>query len=246
MADALRDVQCREACVDEQGNMRVADIMRADLADTGCLAAHPELEEQIVARPLKQPAVRADMLHADVDQDLVQQKLRDPDITYTFLGLRGGDDVLPVDLRVRFCDVDHPARPVNILRGQRQQLALAHAGPVEDLKGGESFRIRRKMADKLLVFLQCPDTEFLSGRPADMSCLRAGIGKIIVALGVVHHRGQLKVDQLLVSGAVVLPENDGLPLADMLCGDALHGQRAKERQDLFGKNVLLGRQGGRL
>lgn len=100
MSDALGDVQCGKACVDEQGNVRVSDIMGADLADTGCLAAHPKFKKQIVARTFEQPAVRADLLPADVDPDLVQQKLRDSHIADTLLGLRGGDDVLPVDLCV--------------------------------------------------------------------------------------------------------------------------------------------------
>lgn len=88
MSDALRDVQRGEACVDEQGNVRVADIMRADLAHARCFAACTQLEEQVVARPLEQPPAGADVVPADVEADLIQQKLRDTDVADTLWRFR--------------------------------------------------------------------------------------------------------------------------------------------------------------
>ena len=204
VSHAVCDIECREAGIDEQGNVGMAQVVRADRFDSGGLAAPFQLEEQIVCRTVKQAAARSDMGHADVDAYFIQQKLRDVHVTDTFPGLWGGDDVPAVDTGVGFCDADPAVAHVDVLRRESQQFSLTHAGPVEDLKGGECLRISREMADELFIFLQRPEIQLFCARTADMPCFSARIRKIVVSLGIVHECGQLGIKQPLVRVAVVL------------------------------------------
>ena len=246
VADALCDVERRKACVDEQGNMRMTDVVRADPAHTAVLTALVQLEKEVVARAFKHPVIRRDVARVQINVDLIQQKLRNIHIPGTLFRLRRGYDVFAVDLRVGFGDMDLFAGGINVRRSQREQLTLTHACPVEDLKGGKCLRIFGKMADKPLVFLQRPEIELFRLAAPDMSGFDARIREIVVAGGVIHERRQLEIDELLVSVAVVLTQDHGLPFADMLCRDVAHPQRAEKRQDLVRKNMLLRRKGGGL
>lgn len=103
---AVCDIECREAGIDEQGNVRMTQVVRADRFDSGGLTALFQLEEQIVRRTVEQAVTRLDMGHSYVDAYLIQQKLWDVHVTDTFLGLGGGDDVPAVDTGIGFCDAD--------------------------------------------------------------------------------------------------------------------------------------------
>lgn len=246
VADALCDVERRKACVDEQGNMRMTDVVRADPAHTAVLTALVQLEKEVVARAFKHPVIRRDVARVQINVDLIQQKLRNIHIPGTLFRLWRGYDVFAVDLCVGFGDMDLFAGSINVRRSQREQLTLTHACPVEDLKGGKCLRIFGKMADKPLVFLQRPEIELFRLAASDMSGFDARIREIVVAGGVIHERRQLEIDELLVSVAVVLTQDHGLPFADMLCRDVAHPQRAEKRQDLVGKDMLFRRKGGGL
>lgn len=141
VSDTLCDVECRKACIDEQGDMRVADVVCADLAHTAVLTALVQLEKQVVAGAFKHPLVRCDVPRVQIDVDLIEQKLRDVHAPDTLFRLWRGDDVPAVDLRVGLRNADLFMDGIDVCRGQREQLALAHAGPVEDLKGSKCLGI---------------------------------------------------------------------------------------------------------
>ena len=188
VTDAVCDVQRGETGVDEQRYMGVTNVVCTDGADTGIRAAFFQFEKQVVACPFKEAVIGLNLSGVDVDENLIQQELRNVYIADTFFGLGRGDDILAVDLGVGLGDADLPTCGIDVRGSQRQQLALAHTGPVEDLKSGERLRISRKTADKQLVFFQCPEVDLFGARAADVSCLGTGIRKIVVALRVVHER----------------------------------------------------------
>lgn len=144
--------------MDEQGHMGVAQVVNPDAFDAALRRPSLHFPAEKTFGHGKGPVGGPQVIyHGKIVLDLLAEKGRHGDGAYALFGLGRCDAVLPFAAVVGFGNVDLLLFEVEILPGQRQQLPLPDAAPVEHLKAVVGDRLIHHGLGKAAVFLFRPD-----------------------------------------------------------------------------------------
>lgn len=252
VAKALGYRQSGEARVNEQAHVAVPQVVDPDPLHASRGAAALHLVGQIVLGRHEHAVAGAYVgVGCEVLLDLVLQEPRDDDGADGLRGLRVGYDVTPVEALVRRVDPHLELPQVEGARREREQLADAHPGPVQDLEHEERPRLVEHRLRELQVLVLGPEAHLPGFLRADLHRPHGGVGmQPVVARRMVQDRGELVVDGAQVGGRVRLAVGPAhvdelvLPAHDVDALDVLHPHAAEEGPDLGIYHVLLGGPGG--
>ncbi|KRN56209.1 hypothetical protein IV72_GL000345 [Atopobium minutum] len=203
MPHAVGDGQRRVAELDEKAHVAVAQVVDADGLHAACFAAAAHLRAQEAFGVAEYPLVLGDAAKArEVVAHLLGQELGHHDGPHRFPGLRGGDHVLAADALVGFRHRHRAAREVEVPGRERQQLAHAHAAPVQYLERHVGRGLVAQLAAETQVLVLGPEVHLVGVLLADLADLPHGVGcQAVVPHGVVHDGGELVADAVQIGRA---------------------------------------------
>lgn len=140
---------------------------------------------------------------------------------------------------IGFRDLQEMLFFIDILRGERQQLADADAAPVEQFEGGEHHGLILEFPDEGAVLRERPELHGTGVARTDMLRFGAGIGKVIILCGVFEDGGQVHVNGFEIGVPIAAGEQSVLPVADDLGCDGMHGKGAKGGKYLVADDGIL-------
>jgi len=211
--------------------------------------------ERVVERVLgerEDPAVLSWIpFHLDVLLELLGEKSGHGYDPLGLLGLRLPDDVAPVQAAVRLRHADGPVGEIEIIRLQRQQLALPQPAPVEGFESVEHLGPVDELLRKPQVLLGRPELHLLALLLADPAGLLERVGgQAVVPDGMVENRRELVLDRPdvglgeLLAVFVSFLEELVLPVDDVSGCDVHDPHSAEKRNKLVVDHVLLAAPGG--
>ena len=111
-----------ESHIDEQRYMRMTQIVNTDTLHARGIAASLHFMVQIALGDRKDSGIALHVIQAvKVVFDLIHKEIGHFDITNTFLGLGGRDNILALNSLIGFCNMDDTFLQIKIARGQREK-----------------------------------------------------------------------------------------------------------------------------
>ncbi len=247
--NAIPDLQRAQSHIDQQGNMRVAQIVNADgFHSRLCrILFYPALQEIRLHRehPIPRPPVIA---KAQILLHFTSQPLRQPNHPHTFLCLRRGNNILSMKAVVGLADGHRSVFKIKILRRQCQQLTLPNPCPVQHLKTVVGHGLLHARIGKGAKLLQRPKIAFPLPGGADPHDPVHGIVMKAVILGRIakqNHQLGVEIAQIVFGKGsarpfVAMGKQHILPPNDLRPCDLVHPPPAEIRQDPFREDGFLG------
>ena len=133
MPQALFHQEDRRPQVDEQGRVRVPEVVQPDRFHAGLRAALEHRPPEVVLREREEPVIRLGVVQGvDVGRDLATELFRQRYHPAPPLCLRVRDDLFALDALEVPADGEGPGLQVYVLRAEGQQLPYPQAGPKQD------------------------------------------------------------------------------------------------------------------
>ena len=125
----------RKTLVDQKADVTVSQIMDSNAIYAGFLTTTLHFPIQIAFRDRKHPVIQANVvLHLQILLHFICQKAWHRNCAIALFCFWRRDDVFPAGVLKCLADRDCAFIKVEICRGQRQQLSLPNAAPVQHLK----------------------------------------------------------------------------------------------------------------